>query len=123
MCGNFFFFFIIPFWPDGYVIILWWLITVPGDPQDVRATSINSTAIRVQWRPPLEKDRNGIIRGYHIHVQETKEEVCNDAWVATCNVQFLYSVVERWYHNMNQKSASLKDRSLLYFVWPFFFYN
>lgn len=47
---------------------------VPGDPQDVRATFINSTAIRVQWRPPLEKDRNGIIRGYHIHVQETKEE-------------------------------------------------
>ena len=56
--------------------VFWWLITVPGDPQDVRATFINSTAIRVQWRPPLEKDRNGIIRGYHIHVQETKEEVC-----------------------------------------------
>ena len=55
---------------------LWWLIAVPGDPQDVRATYINSTAIRVQWRPPLEKDRNGIIRGYHVHVQETKEEVC-----------------------------------------------
>jgi hypothetical protein len=59
------------------VSILWWLIAVPGDPQDVQATFINSTAIRVQWRPPLEKDRNGIIRGYHIHVQETKEEVCN----------------------------------------------
>ena len=83
------FFFILPFWPNGYVIVLWWLITVPGDPQDVRATFINSTAIRVQWQPPLEKDRNGIIRGYHIHVQETKEEVCNDAWVATCNVHML----------------------------------
>jgi hypothetical protein len=58
------------------VSLLWWLFAVPGDPQDVRATFINSTAIRVQWRPPLEKDRNGIIRGYHIHVQETKEEVC-----------------------------------------------
>jgi hypothetical protein len=64
--------------PYGYVSLLWWLFTVPGDPQDVRATFINSTAIRVQWRPPLEKDRNGIIRGYHIHVQETKEEVCNE---------------------------------------------
>jgi len=85
------FFFILPVWPNGYVIVVWCLITVPGDPQDVRATSINSTAIRVQWRPPLEKDRNGIIRGYHIHVQETKEEVCNDACVATCNVQFLSS--------------------------------
>ncbi|KAK7792967.1 hypothetical protein R5R35_007615 [Gryllus longicercus] len=47
---------------------------VPGDPQDVRVTPINSTAIRVQWQPPLEKDRNGIIRGYHVHVQETGEE-------------------------------------------------
>ena len=100
-------FFILRFWPNGYVIVLWCLITVPGDPQDVRATSINSTAIRVQWRPPLEKDRNGIIRGYHIHVQETKEEVCNNAWVATCDGQFLYSVVERWYRNMSQKSAVL----------------
>lgn len=48
---------------------------MPGDPQDVKVQSINSTAIHVQWKPPLEKDRNGIIRGYHIHVQETREEV------------------------------------------------
>ncbi|CAB3383209.1 Hypothetical predicted protein [Cloeon dipterum] len=30
------------------------------------------------WRellPPLEKDRHGVGRGYHIHVQEAKEEV------------------------------------------------
>lgn len=49
--------------------------TVPGDPQDVKALPINSTSIKVTWKPPLAKDRNGIIRGYHIHVQETKEEV------------------------------------------------
>lgn len=48
---------------------------VPGDPQDVKVQAINSTAIHVQWKPPVEKERNGIIRGYHIHVQETKEEV------------------------------------------------
>jgi hypothetical protein len=71
-------FLICDFFPYGYMSNLWWLIAVPGDPQDVRATFINSTAIRVQWRPPLEKDRNGIIRGYHIHVQETKEEVCKE---------------------------------------------
>ncbi|XP_046660338.1 tyrosine-protein phosphatase Lar isoform X5 [Homalodisca vitripennis] len=47
---------------------------VPGDPQDVKVQAINSTAIHVQWKPPVEKERNGIIRGYHIHVQETKEE-------------------------------------------------
>lgn len=49
--------------------------TVPGDPQDVKATPMNSTTVHVAWRPPNEKDRNGIIRGYHIHVQETREEV------------------------------------------------
>lgn len=49
---------------------------VPGEPQDVRVNAINSTALHVQWKDPLEKDRNGIIMGYHIHVQETKEEVC-----------------------------------------------
>lgn len=48
---------------------------VPGDPQDVRVKSINSTSVRVDWRPPLDKERNGLIRGYHVHVQEIKDEV------------------------------------------------
>lgn len=48
---------------------------MPGDPQDVKATPLNSTSIHVSWKPPLEKDRNGIIRGYHIHVQEMRDEV------------------------------------------------
>ncbi|XP_074033779.1 tyrosine-protein phosphatase Lar isoform X2 [Leptinotarsa decemlineata] len=47
---------------------------VPGDPQDVKVTPINSTTIKVNWKPPLARDRNGIILGYHVHVQETKEE-------------------------------------------------
>ncbi|XP_050319811.1 tyrosine-protein phosphatase Lar isoform X3 [Bactrocera neohumeralis] len=47
---------------------------MPGDPQDVKATPLNSTSIHVTWKPPLEKDRNGIIRGYHIHVQEMRDE-------------------------------------------------
>lgn len=47
---------------------------VPGDPQDVKVTPINSTTIHVTWKPPAEKDRHGIIRGYHVHVQEIKEE-------------------------------------------------
>ena len=48
---------------------------MPGDPQEVKATPLNSTSIHVTWKPPLEKDRNGIIRGYHIHVQEVRDEV------------------------------------------------
>lgn len=50
-------------------------VTVPGDPQEVTATAINSTAIQVKWKPPKTKDQNGVIRGYHIHVQEVREEV------------------------------------------------
>lgn len=50
---------------------------MPGEPQDVRVNAVNSTTIHVAWKPPQEKDRNGIIMGYHIHVQETKEEVCS----------------------------------------------
>jgi receptor-type tyrosine-protein phosphatase F len=48
---------------------------VPGNPQDVKVTPINSTTIKVEWKPPHPKERNGIIMGYHVHVQETKEEV------------------------------------------------
>ncbi|XP_043785615.1 tyrosine-protein phosphatase Lar isoform X11 [Apis laboriosa] len=47
---------------------------VPGDPQDVKVTPINSTAIHVEWKPPKSKEQNGVIRGYHIHVQEVREE-------------------------------------------------
>jgi dTDP-4-dehydrorhamnose 3,5-epimerase-like enzyme len=50
-------------------------LAVPGDPQGVIAKVLNSTTIIVQWQPPQEKDRHGVIRGYHVHVQEAKEEV------------------------------------------------
>ncbi|XP_059488383.1 tyrosine-protein phosphatase Lar-like [Neocloeon triangulifer] len=50
---------------------------VPGNPQDVRVTPINSTSIRVDWKPPSDKERNGLIRGYHVHVQEIKDESKN----------------------------------------------
>lgn len=50
---------------------------MPGPPTDVKVQSVNSTTIHVQWRPPSEEDRHGIIRGYHIHVQEAKPEVLN----------------------------------------------
>lgn len=51
---------------------------MPGEPQDVRVNAVNSTTLHVAWKPPLDKDKNGIIMGYHIHVQETKEEVCEN---------------------------------------------
>ncbi|KAK0161669.1 hypothetical protein PV327_008088 [Microctonus hyperodae] len=48
---------------------------VPGNPQDVTATALNSTTIRVEWKPPRVNDQNGVIRGYHVHVQEVRDEV------------------------------------------------
>lgn len=48
---------------------------VPGEPTSVRVSAVNSTTIHVSWKPPAEKDRNGIIRGYHIHIHEVKDEV------------------------------------------------
>jgi len=32
----------------------------------VRLEAVNSTAVRVQWRPPLEREQNGVIRGYQV---------------------------------------------------------
>lgn len=60
--------------PPWQFLILYYS-AVPGDPQNVQVTPINSTTLTVSWSPPLAKDRNGIIRGYHIHVQETRDEV------------------------------------------------
>ena len=50
---------------------------VPGEPRRIRADVVNSTAIRVQWRPPDTSQNNehsvtsslsGIIRGYRVYV-------------------------------------------------------
>lgn len=44
-------------------------LTVPGEPQNVQARPVNSSAVEVSWDPPVDKDQNGVIRGYQIHVQ------------------------------------------------------
>ena len=48
---------------------------MPGDPQNVAVVAVNSTAIRVEWKPPVEKEQFGVIRGYQIHVQEIDAKV------------------------------------------------
>lgn len=47
---------------------------VPGEPRQVKVSAVNSTSINVRWKPPSNKDRNGLIRGYQIHVQEVTKE-------------------------------------------------
>lgn len=78
---------------------------MPGEPQDVRVNAINSTTLHVQWKQPLEKDRNGIIMGYHIHVQETKEEVC----FCTLNF-FINKTVSNLLYESCLKQNSLNNR-------------
>ena len=43
-------------------------------PLDVVAKPLNSTTIHVRWRPPANRDKNGLIRGYQVHVQEMNRE-------------------------------------------------
>jgi netrin-G3 ligand len=49
-------------------------LAVPGQPRRLRVEPHNSTAITVEWRPPSESERNGIIRGYQIHYYKVNEE-------------------------------------------------
>ncbi|XP_046968895.1 tyrosine-protein phosphatase Lar isoform X1 [Vanessa cardui] len=60
--------------PASYPVTVRTHEDVPGEPQEVKVTAINSTSIHVTWKPPPEKEKNGIIRGYHVHVQEVREE-------------------------------------------------
>ena len=36
--------------------------------------SLNASAVNISWNPPLREHRNGIIRGYIIHVSSTDSE-------------------------------------------------
>lgn len=44
---------------------------VPGEPRHVKVMALNSTTINVRWKAPGNRERNGLIRGYQIHVHET----------------------------------------------------
>ena len=41
-------------------------LSVPGEPRKVKLEAINSTAVVVQWRPPADRELNGVIRGYQV---------------------------------------------------------
>ncbi|KAL4709306.1 hypothetical protein ACJJTC_013366 [Scirpophaga incertulas] len=60
--------------PASYPVTVRTHEDVPGEPQDVKVNIINSTAVNVTWKPPHDKDKHGIIRGYHVHLQELNED-------------------------------------------------
>ncbi|XP_076307988.1 tyrosine-protein phosphatase Lar-like isoform X2 [Tachypleus tridentatus] len=46
---------------------------LPDEPMNVKVEPISSTSLQVQWKRPANKDKNGLIRGYQIHIQEKDE--------------------------------------------------
>lgn len=85
---------------------------MPGEPQDVKVTTINSTAVHVTWKPPQEKEKNGIIRGYHVHVQEIREEVKKDLKTFT----FIFSEKSNIKVSFILQSKSLLNEPMRYNV-------
>ena len=47
---------------------------MPGQPRRLKLEALNSTAVRVEWRPPEDDQQNGIIRGYHIHYMVVNDD-------------------------------------------------
>ena len=43
------------------------VLLVPGAPKHVKVQVVNSTTIFVEWKPPVTRKRNGIIRGYYVY--------------------------------------------------------
>lgn len=60
---------------DGstYSVYRHYTYIVPGEPRNVKLSPLNSTAISVNWKPPSNRDRHGLIRGFQIHVQEVNK--------------------------------------------------
>jgi len=47
---------------------------VPGEVRRLRLEVINSTAVNVRWQPPLDRELNGVIRGYQIHYARSNSD-------------------------------------------------
>ena len=68
---------------------------VPGEPQNVQARAINSSSVEVTWSPPVENDKNGVIRGYQIFVQPKNVNI----WflhIFVLTLDILYDSIYSW---------------------------
>ena len=52
-------------------------IAPTASPTTIEAHKFNSTSVFLSWRPPLAQYRNGIIQGYHVHVDFTQANRTN----------------------------------------------
>ncbi|VDI79190.1 receptor-type tyrosine-protein phosphatase delta [Mytilus galloprovincialis] len=53
--------------PPSPTIIVRTQEDVPGEPKSVKVDVVNSTCLFVEWKPPVSRRRNGIIRGYYVY--------------------------------------------------------
>ena len=86
------------FWSSSFFLSFF---AVPGEPTNLQAKVINSSTVQVSWDPPVDKDQNGIIRGYQIHVQP--KNVVSQQWIM--NTAFYWKI--------------LHTKRVLNFVWKF----
>lgn len=73
--------------------------SVPGQPQEVKVVANDTTSLQVTWQPPLDKDQNGIINGYHVYVQELQDQVATkhkyemNLFIILCYRYYKYCII------------------------------
>ncbi|CAH1774763.1 unnamed protein product [Owenia fusiformis] len=90
--------------PVSKPITVWTDESVPGEPRKVRVEAINSTHVRVEWKPPSNRDKNGIIRGYQVHwvaVNEHKEPIGLANIHTVMNASQHFAIISKLQHDTN----------------------
>ncbi len=59
----------------SHVMFVIMTVVPTGEPQNVMVTLLSSTSFNLEWGPPLEEDRNGVITKYQIKVEWNKNQV------------------------------------------------
>ena len=70
---------------------------VPGEVRRLRLEAVNSTSISVVWQPPLDRELNGVIRGYQIHYAKTNDED-DDSFGIVSSVRGIYDTMNGSVH-------------------------
>lgn len=94
--------------------MLYLILLVPGEPRRVKAEALNSTAINIQWRPPADREHNGVIRGYLITYTQLderdgrEEQVGPSAIKDIMNGMYFCPIIIYWHthHLANQKTKT-----------------
>ena len=65
-------------------------------PTSIEAYQLNLTSAFLSWRPPLAQYHNGIIRGYHIHVElNSTDEAAELSGANSTETKFVYTTQDQ----------------------------